>query len=170
MHVMIDLETLGKRPGCKILSIGAVTFHPDTGVKDEFYVNVDPHTQEGLHSDPDTVKWWKKQSRAAKDALTVDRKPLAGALQLFTSWYINCGGEQVWGNGATFDNVILTACYEYCKLERPWRYRDDRCHRTLVNEFGRGLSKPLFQGVAHNALDDARFQAQYAAAILKAKQ
>lgn len=31
MHIMLDLETWGKRPGCDIRSIGAVVFDPMTG-------------------------------------------------------------------------------------------------------------------------------------------
>ena len=36
IHVMCDLETLGRRPGCKLLSIGAVVFGPK-GLGAEFY-------------------------------------------------------------------------------------------------------------------------------------
>jgi DNA polymerase III epsilon subunit-like protein len=38
--VMIDLETLGRRPGCAILSIGAVEFGP-AGLGRELYIVLD---------------------------------------------------------------------------------------------------------------------------------
>ena len=40
-HCMVDLETLGKRAGCPILSIGAVFFDPvEKQLGEEFYVVV----------------------------------------------------------------------------------------------------------------------------------
>lgn len=60
-HVMLDLETLGRGPGCVILSIGAVTFNPfGEGYKHEFTCNIEPEIskQLGFTVDPDTVAWW----------------------------------------------------------------------------------------------------------------
>lgn len=56
MDIMVDIETLGRKPGCVILSIGCVAFDGK-----EFYVNIDPFKMkdEGVfHVDPDTSKWW----------------------------------------------------------------------------------------------------------------
>ena len=63
--VMVDLETLGRRAGCSILSIGAVAFDAETGTMGpEFYMVVKMASCEkhGLHTDPETVAWWKKQN------------------------------------------------------------------------------------------------------------
>ena len=38
--VMVDLETWGTKPGCAIISIGAVSFGPD-GLGEEFYTALD---------------------------------------------------------------------------------------------------------------------------------
>lgn len=53
--VMVDLETLGTRPGCKILSIGAVEFgvgpdYNEDGLGAEFYVEVQRAHQGNLHN------------------------------------------------------------------------------------------------------------------------
>jgi len=72
-HVMIDLETLGRRAGCSILSIGAVAFDPKTKeLGAEFYVVVNRLScfKLGLHEDPETVKWWEGQNAEAKKILT----------------------------------------------------------------------------------------------------
>jgi hypothetical protein len=44
----------------------------------------------------------------------------------------------VWGNGATFDNVILRASYERELIPCLWHFWNDRDVRTIV-ELGRSL-------------------------------
>src|SRR3982751_4177087 len=55
-NVMIDLETLGRRAGCVVLSIGAVGFDGKT-LGAEFYtvLNVRNQLDHGLHQDDDTL-------------------------------------------------------------------------------------------------------------------
>ena len=64
LHLMLDLETWGKEPGCAIRSIGAVAFDPyGDGPHAMFYANVlDPYGTK----DPETVQWWSEQSYAAQ--------------------------------------------------------------------------------------------------------
>lgn len=61
-HVMVDLETLGTKPGSVILSIGAVTFDLDGSGRDgrTFYqrVNIQSCLDAGMTVDGDTVEWW----------------------------------------------------------------------------------------------------------------
>ncbi|WP_284144625.1 3'-5' exonuclease [Serratia marcescens] len=41
-HLMLDLETLGKKPSAPILTIGAVLFNPHSGeLGEQFYTAVD---------------------------------------------------------------------------------------------------------------------------------
>ncbi|ENO08979.1 exonuclease family protein [Escherichia coli O157:H43 str. T22] len=70
---------------------------------------------------------------------------------------------QVWGNGANFDNTILRRSYERQGIPCPWRYYNDRDVRTIV-ELGKAIDFDArtaipFEGERHNALDDARYQA-----------
>lgn len=58
--VMVDLETLGRRAGCVIVSIGAVKFDPKTGfvdVDNSFYkaITVESAMRYGLTVDPSTL-------------------------------------------------------------------------------------------------------------------
>lgn len=166
-HTMVDLETLGRRAGCVILSIGAVHFD-EYGVEDELYIVVNKKscTEAGLHIDQDTLDWWEKQSPKArqvlKDAETEEAVLLADALETFGAF---TKGTKVWGNGADFDNAILYACYAAVGKDVPWPFWDSRCYRTLKNVH-KGITAPKRQGTCHNALDDAKTQAEHAATIL----
>uniref|UniRef100_UPI000BB68BE2 exonuclease n=2 Tax=Escherichia coli TaxID=562 RepID=UPI000BB68BE2 len=68
IHLMIDLETMGKNPDAPIISIGAIFFDPQTGdMGPEFSKTIDLETAGGV-IDRDTIKWWLKQSREAQSA------------------------------------------------------------------------------------------------------
>src|SRR3990172_10155945 len=92
--VMVDLETLGRRAGCAILSIGAVAFDAETGkMGPEFYMVVKMASCEkhGLHTDPETVAWWEKQNPEAQKVLKQARaargnKDLPKALTEFNTY------------------------------------------------------------------------------------
>lgn len=167
-NVMVDLETLGNNSESVIISIGAVEFD-ETGVGAVFYTTVDPQScmDVGLKMDASTVMWWLRQSDAARRAFsgeTYQPLTLPGALTRFSEFFAACGAEFVWGNGATFDNVILANAYAKVGLPRPWPYWGDRCYRTLKNLYPE--VKMTNHGVAHNAKDDAIAQALHASAIL----
>jgi hypothetical protein len=166
-QVMVDLETLGNGSNAVIISIGAVEFDPDTDtLGNEFYVLVDPQScvDTGLKMDVGTVLWWMKQSDQARSAFNRKGYALAEALRLFSEWYP--AGAPLWGNGATFDNVIMTNAYKACGMEQPWKFWDDRCYRTLKNLLP-GISLDR-KGTHHNALDDAKTQALHANKLLAA--
>ena len=163
---MLDLETLGNGSRSVIISIGAVEFDPESGALGrEFYVNVDPQScvSAGLEIDASTVMWWMQQSEAARAVFKQPAGQLFDALQEFSRWFPALA--QVWGNGATFDNVILSNAYRAAGLEQPWKFSADRCYRTLKN-----LMPDVKQGsvgTAHNALDDAKYQALHAIKLLQ---
>ncbi|EHK4833930.1 3'-5' exoribonuclease, partial [Escherichia coli] len=72
IHLMIDLETMGKNPDAPIISIGAIFFDPQTGeMGPEFSKTIDLETAGGV-IDRDTIKWWLKQSREAQSAILTD--------------------------------------------------------------------------------------------------
>ncbi|HDV2331415.1 TPA: 3'-5' exoribonuclease [Escherichia coli] len=172
IHLMIDLETMGKNPDAPIISIGAIFFDPQTGdMGPEFSKTIDLETTGGV-IDRDTIKWWLKQSREAQSAILTDEIPLDDALLQLREFIAENSGEffvQVWGNGANFDNVILRRSYERQGIPCPWRYHNDRDVRTIVElgkatDFDARTAIP-FEGERHNALDDARYQAKYVSAI-----
>ncbi|ENS3557782.1 3'-5' exoribonuclease [Escherichia coli] len=171
-HLMIDLETMGKNPDAPIISIGAIFFDPQTGdMGPEFSKTIDLETAGGV-IDRDTIKWWLKQSREAQSAILTDEIPLDDALLQLREFIDENSGEffvRVWGNGASFDNVILRRSYERQGIHCPWRYYNDRDVRTIL-ELGKAIDFDArtaipFEGVPHNALDDARHQAKQVSAI-----
>jgi hypothetical protein len=168
-NVMIDLETLGRRAGCAIRSIGAVAFDPETGkLGKELYVVVDRQSQPNLHTDPETLKWWEGQSVEARAVLTdTSAISLGDALIKFNQYLsqFNFTKVKIWGNGADFDNAIMASCYAAAGLEVPWSFWNNRCYRTLKGVIGGPKIKR--EGTYHNALDDAKTQALHALELFK---
>ncbi|WP_284990836.1 exonuclease [Escherichia coli] len=174
-HLMIDLETMGTNTNAPIVVIGAVFFDPQTGeIGPVFYivVSLTDAMNTGAVPDGGTIEWWLKQSSEARAAILTDQVKLKDALSRFREFINEYSDEkfvQVWGNGATFDNAILRTSYERLDIPCPWRYYNDRDVRTIV-ELGKTIDFDArtvipFEGVRHNALDDARYQAKYVSAI-----
>ena len=178
VHVMVDLETMGKKHNAPIVAIGAVVFDPATGsIGESFYkvVCLESSVNWGAVIDPSTVIWWLRQSSEARSAIVNDDAiPLMDALLQFREFISDnvAGGSkkaQVWGNGASFDNSILRSSYDCIAEDYPWEYWNDRDVRTMV-ELGQAISfDPKttipFEGSRHNALADAIHQARYVSAI-----
>lgn len=178
VHVMVDLETMGKKHNAPIVAIGAVVFDPATGsIGESFYkvVCLESSVNWGAVIDPSTVIWWLRQSSEARSAIVNDDAiPLQDALLQFREFVSDnvAGGSkkaQVWGNGASFDNSILRSSYDCIAEDYPWEYWNDRDVRTMV-ELGQAISfAPKttipFEGSRHNALADAIHQARYVSAI-----
>ena len=178
VHVMVDLETMGKKHNAPIVAIGAVVFDPATGsIGESFYkvVCLESSVNWGAVIDPSTVIWWLKQSSEARSAIVNDDAiPLQDALLQFREFVSDnvAGGSkkaQVWGNGASFDNSILRSSYDCIAEDYPWEYWNDRDVRTMV-ELGQAIgfdpkTTIPFEGDRHNALADAIHQARYVSAI-----
>ncbi|MDN4859906.1 exonuclease [Klebsiella pneumoniae] len=148
VHVMVDLETMGKKHNAPIVAIGAVFFDPATGsIGESFYkvVCLESSVNWGAVIDPSTVIWWLKQSSEARSAIVNDDAiPLQDALLQFREFVSDnvAGGSkkaQVWGNGASFDNSILRSSYDCIAEDYPWEYWNDRDVRTMV-ELGQAIS------------------------------
>lgn len=161
MHVMLDLETMGTRPNAPIIAIGAVMFDGN-GVVDQFYRNIDLASAVELsHAviDPKTVEWWMEQSEGARLALRNDKRRILEALIDFKDWIEGINPEGVWGNGVGFDNMILSETYHRLNMTPPWGFWVDRCYRTVKAMYKHIPVKRV--GTYHNALDDARTQAEH---------
>ncbi|WP_274725878.1 3'-5' exonuclease [Xenorhabdus bovienii] len=177
-NLMLDLETMGTATDSAITSIGAVFFNPTTGeLGSSFYRPVDltSSMQSGGTVDGDTIRWWLRQDSEARVAIAVDGLPsiteVLFELEEFVnkSTRYNTHGLKVWGNGVSFDNVILRSAYDREKIKPFWHWYNDRDVRTVV-ELGQAAGfdpkhNMPFEGNRHNALDDAIHQAKYVSAI-----
>ena len=139
-NIMLDLETMGSGSNSAIIAIGAVRFN-ETEITDRFYEIVDlaSSVNAGLFIDPDTVMWWMEQSEAARNQFKKAGETLHSSLTKFSNWIQN--DALVWGNGASFDNVILSNAYKLTGIKQPWKFYNDRCYRTIKN-----LNKPHQNG------------------------
>ena len=177
-NVMLDLETVGTGPKSAIISIGAVIFDPISGnIGDSFYQAV-KLTSSAYYGEIDasTIQWWLKQTPQAQAVFNDPlAKTLKTSLENFTEWLENTGdikNRKVWGNGPSFDNVILSNAFKAVKLKTPWYFSNDRCVRTIL-DIGKQLrgfnakDSVDLEGVAHNALDDAIYQAKYVSAVFQ---
>ena len=153
---MVDLETMGTGAHAPIVSIGAVDFDAQT-INSEFYVKVklESAVEHGAVIDADTVLWWLKQEEQARAELTKgDGVSLPTALEMLKAW---AGDAYWWGNGASFDNVILAESAKRATGKPLWPFFHDRCYRTMKSCFPEADLPDRFD--AHNAVADARFQA-----------
>jgi len=175
-HIMADIESLGVKSGYKILSIGAVYFNEE-GLGEEFYTIISRKDQDRykFKEDPDTLKWWDKQTSEARRVLGIssgedpDISPVStlDALTDFGEFCKLSKGSKLWGNGATFDNSIIQYHYRVLGMEHTWSRWGDRCFRTIKNTF-LDITLPR-EGVHHHALDDAKSQANHLIKICKEK-
>ena len=181
-HCMLDIETLGIRPGSVILSIGAVKFdlYSDTPVPMPgdpatlhmtftAHVSVTDSVRHGLTIDPSTVLWWLAQSEVARQDVVQGQRaamPLQQALIAFSCWLSNSPpAKYVWAHGATFDPVLLAAAYIAADVDNPMNFRNVRDTRTLY-----AMAKDLIPNppawpeppLQHAAIWDAWTQAEYA--------
>ena len=169
-HVMIDLETLDTAATAAIVSIGAVFFDPDHNeLGDTFYRTIDVASVlgHGFSVSGDTLKWWLQQSDAARSmfASGSDVGTVLDELAAFLGSEGKPEDLKVWGNGAAFDNVILSNAFTATKRATPWRFWNDRCYRTV-----KALHPEVpfvREGTHHNALDDAISQAKHLCQIFE---
>lgn len=168
LHVMHDLETIGTKPGCVVLSIGAtIMFSPAD--KAEFYcaISADSCKEVGMIEEYDTLKWWEKQSEGVRNAAFSGVCHIQEALEYYADWLHEHAGPRaicVWGNGASFDSPVLAAAYRICGMPTPWDFRNEYCYRTMKNLYPQLPYIPPLE--KHHALEDARAQAAHLERIM----
>jgi hypothetical protein len=161
MDVMLDLETLGTRPGCVILTLGAVKFDPyslkEPGPGIYFRVDVDEQTALGREVQEDTLNWWISQADDIReeDLGENDRVSLDTLYRDLNRFLV--GANNIWAQGPLFDFAILENLYRQMGWPTPWQYWQIRDSRTLFGVHG----DPRVKGKAglHNALEDCVSQA-----------
>lgn len=180
--IIIDIETLGTKPGCVILEIGACAMDPRTG---RITANFSRRIKQAVtftdllklslydHCDKDlrkTVAWWTEDMdksillhRILSGGVETDR-----ALKEFADWFgMQVLGHtpetvRIWANGPAFDIAILKSAYDGYGFERPWVCWQERCVRTALEQAGyeRGSVGWIERGPRHRALNDARHEAR----------
>lgn len=166
-NVMLDLETMGTRPGSVIVSVGAIEFDPQSArLGRTFYqtCSIASAVDVGLAMDPQTVTWWLQQNDDARGELIKAKGDLKSVLIAFKQWLGNAD-VRLWGNGSDFDNALLAEAYRIIGEPIPWKFWNNRCYRTMKSLFPN--VKLEREGTHHNALDDAIYQAKHLQLIMR---
>lgn len=160
---MLDLETMGNTSNAAIIAIAAVYFD-ETGTGRSFYhkVSLESSVAAGLEMDASTVLWWLRQSDEARKEFESKGDPIYYVLKKLRDFMHP--DALVWGNGSSFDNVILANAFQKIHNPVPWKFYNNRCFRTLKNFFPVEMRE---NEVKHNALADAKWQAEYAVKVLQ---
>lgn len=167
-HISFDLETLGNTSNAPIVQIGAVKFNNDGVILDSFKRNIDIESLEKFNFkvNYNTIKWWLNQDKAAIDSVFNNTYSVSifTALEDFQKW-IGKPNNYVYWSHATFDPPILVNNFIMVGLKNIIPYKLYRDIRTLIYLTGKTETKR--EGIHHDALDDAKFQAEYINEALK---
>lgn len=171
VDIVIDLETTGVEPGCRILSLGACAFSLSESpnyMDHFFYDTIAPGECKslGLVDNPETVAWWEKQDAAARLEAFSGRSNLSVVLSGFSQFLFQFPKKRVWGNGVRFDNAILETAYQVSGLKVPWNFWEEACFRTARLMFPQ-IAAPAKPKVPHHALHDAIAEAEHLKLILE---
>lgn len=158
---VLDIETLGTKPGAVILEIGACCNGAGLTLK------IDPDSHCGK-VELDTLQWWANvpDMAARHNAFTtsVTRYALKDALLQLNEFIAKHNPDYFWGCSPDFDYRHLKHWYELYQVEIPWKYhqlRDVRTIRDLLTEEKLETLKKracYFDNSLHMAGVDARYE------------
>lgn len=160
LDLMVDIETLGRKAGCVVLSAAGVWFDRYDAkqfLAFDFNLSIVESLDAGLTIDPETAKWWFEQDyKAFRDMahrmeVCMDRRAAKDVVEEALK-----RAKRVWSCGPDFDATILTAALD---LDWPfWKNRDVRTMRDLLHkEEVEEIEKR--SGLLHSPVEDARRQA-----------
>ena len=136
-HGMVDIETLGTKPGSVILSVGAVIFNPfesniNDGEEFNFYRNIELEScmNMGLKVDASTLEWWWNPKRDKPRQSLMKYCQLLPVVLMELSQFLR-GTDSIWAHGAAFDPVLLESAFDACSLDYPWRFSRIKDTRTI---------------------------------------
>lgn len=160
-NIMLDIETLGTKPGDAIVQLGVVGFDPNTEIiSNPRTWNITAHPDASF--DDSTVRWWMNQSDAARSAVFSNATTAGFGVLAFDKWVRENTADdfKVWSKPSAFDVVLVEALYRQCGRTVPWKHWNTRCLRTLIDVAG--ASKKFEPTIPHVAGYDAEAQAKLA--------
>jgi hypothetical protein len=126
----------------------------------------------GFTHDPETIKWWEKQSYNMLEVAAGHREKLIDTFARLAAWLKVVKPRRVWANAPTFDCAILRDAFDHMGLELDIYFRDERDVRTAREfaEVGEATSKSPAYYVKHHALFDAAWEAHVIQAMYERKR
>lgn len=165
--LVLDIETTDTRPTARVLAIGiALVDNRTREVVAIDNLRLDLHEQAFRSQSDETMEFWRSQperTRAEAFFAKPRRHPVdaLNALSEVVEEHAACGALTVWGNGSSFDIVILEDLYRHFGCKVPWTYRQHRDLRTLYELAGVRVSDGDRAGLTpHVAIDDAVAEAR----------
>lgn len=159
VHFVLDIETLGTRPGCPILQIGAVRVESGVATRqNEFFASIGSNMRNGLNTlEMATLQWWQARhpQQFQKILDNSENHEIMDALDDFIEfcsplWRGEC--QFFWAKHPSFDFPILDAAFEKFDRPTPWRFWQIRDIATLEDEMF-VKTEPVKND--HDALNDA---------------
>lgn len=156
-HIIIDIETLGRRNDAAITQVGIVIAEEAFNILDSYLIQVMPDVWNTCNRTftGETLLWWMQQKNTpvskTSTNIVYNYTQLVNKLyQIFNRF--NTEDTIVWTKGSMDLFCIKDIC-EYLNIETPWKFwqpRDIRTAKEIIKDW-----KVYENNNAHNALDDA---------------
>lgn len=163
-NVMVDIETLGRKPGFIILSVALVEFDIKTGkiLKTlEKNLSLAESLKKDFKIDSDTLKWWLKQDPTLFRAmLEIPSYSIEDTLDEIIFFVKDGSPAFVWANSPSFDLSMLESYFDRYNKKTPWNYTHEMDLRTISNlnpSIRKGIKKEN-KDVLHDPLEDCKIQ------------
>ncbi len=158
---MIDLETMGRSPGCVVTHVAIVTFNPPNPNPIDImhlHLSMTEQLKAGLKVDSSTIKWWMGQEDKARNIFKMDSFQVDDLYQCIKATVDE--NTFVWSH-ATFDIPIINHLLQTFGFKSPFNYRKCMDIRTAQELYKIRFNEDAYapkEGVAHNAVDDCKSQ------------
>lgn len=173
LHICLDIETLGTKPGCIITELAFRSFNLDgkRNNKARFHMNIsiEDCQANGLLPDPDTLAWWQQEEhKEAYQALLASQKDAFGLAPVMEKAYkiLTDLSQQytlyIWGRGiGSFDLPILDYAMRHVigpDYRTPWAFWQAMDIRTLYRFMGWCGMERSAQEPPHSAIEDVNIE------------
>ena len=175
--VVVDIETLGTRPGDSIVQIAVVGFDrnaPSFLGQLIISVSVPLAKSENVALPP---RLTGGSTNAAQAVLLLGNSDFnevsTSESSMLFEFMLQVESTKIqkccwWGNSHSFDLVLIEAALKkLCYADKPWDFRNERCFRTLKSEMP-FVSLPENTTTKHIAVNDAMYEAECLFLLLKA--
>lgn len=154
VEIHFDLETGALKPDAAIYSIGAVAIRRGK-MFGSFHIRMNPN-QRGRRRD--NIHWWDHANPAEYAEICKSQVKLRDGLRKFAEWLGQYDIEKYWQLRFQ-DFMWLEHAYGQQSMECPIRYSNVRELHTFME--AKNAEYPIREsGSAHNALADAKYQAE----------
>lgn len=164
-HIMIDIETVGRRNDAAIREVGLVAFNYDGVILASCQLTVSPSCWNSAKRTftGETILWMNEHSRINIDANCPNYPTLISSVDKFFSENLT-EDSRVWSKGH-MDLEVLKDLYEYFERPLPYAFWQPRDLRTLLDFFDSfNDSHPQH---SHRAMDDAMHQVHILCNLIK---